>query len=122
ALKLTTASYWRPSGKNIHRFPNSKKEDDWGVKPDIEVKLDTKELIDYFKYRREKDVLREPGAKLSSEQEKILKFKDQVLIKAQEVILEKMKKPNPKGAAPAKSAKAAVHWPAALLHGEAAGP
>src|SRR5207247_821232 len=30
ALKLTTASYWRPSGKNIHRFPTSKKEDDWG--------------------------------------------------------------------------------------------
>src|ERR1019366_327268 len=24
ALKLTTASYWRPSGKNIHRFPDSK--------------------------------------------------------------------------------------------------
>src|SRR5205085_3738359 len=33
ALKLTTASYWRPSGKNIHRFPDSKEEDDWGVKP-----------------------------------------------------------------------------------------
>ncbi len=32
-LKLTTASYFRPSGVNIHRFPDSKKEDDWGVKP-----------------------------------------------------------------------------------------
>jgi hypothetical protein len=30
---LTTASYWRPSGKNIHRFPDSKETDDWGVKP-----------------------------------------------------------------------------------------
>jgi len=29
ALKLTTASYWRPSGRNIHRFPDSKDEDDW---------------------------------------------------------------------------------------------
>ena len=34
ALKLTTASYWRPSGKNIHRFPDSKESDEWGVKPD----------------------------------------------------------------------------------------
>ena len=33
ALKLTTASYWRPSGKNIHRFPDSKDTDEWGVKP-----------------------------------------------------------------------------------------
>jgi carboxyl-terminal processing protease len=33
ALKLTTASYWRPNGKNIHRFPDSKDTDDWGVRP-----------------------------------------------------------------------------------------
>jgi carboxyl-terminal processing protease len=33
ALKLTTASYRRPSGKNIHRFKDSKEEDDWGVRP-----------------------------------------------------------------------------------------
>jgi carboxyl-terminal processing protease len=33
ALKLTTASYWRPNGKNIHRFFDSKETDDWGVKP-----------------------------------------------------------------------------------------
>src|SRR5581483_5906566 len=28
ALKLTTASYKRPSGKNIHRFPNAKESDE----------------------------------------------------------------------------------------------
>jgi len=33
ALKLTTASYWRPNGKNIHRFPDSKDSDEWGVRP-----------------------------------------------------------------------------------------
>ena len=33
ALKLTTASYWRPSEMNIHRFRDSKEKDDWGVKP-----------------------------------------------------------------------------------------
>ena len=33
ALKLTTASYHRPSGKNIHKFPGAKKDDEWGVMP-----------------------------------------------------------------------------------------
>ena len=41
ALKLTTAGYRRPSGKNIHRFPDAKESDEWGVMPDngYEVKL-----------------------------------------------------------------------------------
>src|SRR5262249_31484017 len=53
ALKLTTASYWRPSGKNIHRFPDSKEADDWGVKPNpgYEVKLTDEERIMYLKWR-----------------------------------------------------------------------
>jgi carboxyl-terminal processing protease len=40
-LKLTVASYYRPSGENIHRFRNSKPTDKWGVSPDkgMEVKL-----------------------------------------------------------------------------------
>ena len=33
-LKLTTASYWRPSGRNIHREPNAGDSDAWGVRPD----------------------------------------------------------------------------------------
>jgi carboxyl-terminal processing protease len=45
ALKLTTASYRRPSGKNIHRFPGAKETDEWGVMPDkgYEVKLSDSE-------------------------------------------------------------------------------
>jgi carboxyl-terminal processing protease len=109
ALKLTTASYWRPSGKNIHRFPDSKKDDDWGVKPDIEVKLDIKELIEYFKYRRVKDVLHKPGSKLTKEEKEILKFEDRVLEKAKEVILKEIKgsKKNAGAPAPAKLKQAA---------------
>jgi carboxyl-terminal processing protease len=63
ALKLTTASYWRPNGKNIHRFPDSKEEDEWGVRPNegYEVKLPDEERIDYFKWRRERDIIRRPG-------------------------------------------------------------
>ena len=41
ALKLTTASYWRPNGKNIHRFPKSKDSDDWGVTPNKELQCQT---------------------------------------------------------------------------------
>ncbi len=40
ALKLTTASYWRPSGKNIHRPPNAGANADWGVSPDPRGRVD----------------------------------------------------------------------------------
>lgn len=33
-LKLTSGSFLRPSGKALHRFPDSKWSDDWGVRPD----------------------------------------------------------------------------------------
>ena len=34
ALKLTTARYYRPSGKDLHRNPEATEEDAWGVVPD----------------------------------------------------------------------------------------
>jgi carboxyl-terminal processing protease len=34
ALKLPVAAYYRPSGKNVNRYPTSKDTDDWGVSPD----------------------------------------------------------------------------------------
>jgi carboxyl-terminal processing protease len=63
ALKLTTASYWRPSGKNIHRFPDAKDEDEWGVRPNdgYEVKLPDEERLEYYKWRRDRDIIRRPG-------------------------------------------------------------
>ncbi len=33
-FKLTAGTFVRPSGKNLQRFPDSKTEDDWGVRPD----------------------------------------------------------------------------------------
>jgi carboxyl-terminal processing protease len=36
ALKLTTATYWRPSNKNIHRAPDAKPTDEWGVMPSVD--------------------------------------------------------------------------------------
>lgn len=34
ALKLTTAGYFRPNGKNIHRAEDAGESDEWGVTPD----------------------------------------------------------------------------------------
>ena len=59
ALKLTTAGYHRPSGRNIHRAPDAKPSDVWGVMPDkgFKVKLSLSEMQDYLEYRRQRDVL-----------------------------------------------------------------
>ena len=60
ALKLTTASYHRPSGKNIHRFADAKETDEWGVLPNegFELKLDTKEMLAVVEDRRQRDIVR----------------------------------------------------------------
>ena len=62
ALKLTTAGYLRPSGKNIHRGEGAKDSDEWGVKPDngMEVSLNTDEAEAYLKLRRERDAILAP--------------------------------------------------------------
>jgi len=60
ALKLTTASYRRPSGKNIHRFNDADEEDEWGVMPDdgFELKLSNMEMMRLVEDRRRRDILR----------------------------------------------------------------
>ncbi|QDU95270.1 S41 family peptidase [Lignipirellula cremea] len=59
ALKLTTASYQRPSGKNIHRFEGATDEDAWGVIPNegFLIKLSTEELREYNEFRRQRDIV-----------------------------------------------------------------
>jgi carboxyl-terminal processing protease len=94
ALKLTTASYWRPSNRNIHRFPDAKDEDEWGVKPSpgFEIKLSDEERIEYLKDRRDKDVVRRQGKEPAPPKDgkdadkKKEPFKDRVLDKAVEYI------------------------------------
>jgi carboxyl-terminal processing protease len=62
-LKLTTAGYLRPSGKNIHRAKDAKPEDEWGVTPDekFNYRMSDKEIKDYFEYRRNRDIVNENG-------------------------------------------------------------
>ncbi len=57
ALKLTTSSYWRPSGKNIDRYdPDAQKSGVWGVQPNegMEIEL-SEEMI--FENRRRRSLL-----------------------------------------------------------------
>jgi carboxyl-terminal processing protease len=95
ALKLTTASYWRPNGKNIHRFPDSKDTEEWGVKPSpgFEVPLKDEERYQYFEYRRKRDIVQgksgtaaaTPKAGEAKEKEKT-PFVDRTLEKALEYL------------------------------------
>jgi hypothetical protein len=59
ALKLTTAAYKRPSGKNIHRFPDSKDKDEWGVMPDLgyELGMNEREIHEMLVDRRNRDII-----------------------------------------------------------------
>ncbi len=90
ALKLTTASYWRPSGKNIHRFPDSKDTEDWGVSPDkgYEVKLEDRERIDYLRWRNSRDIVRKADQPVKKPL--LSGFKDKALEKAVEVVRGKL--------------------------------
>src|SRR5262249_19777473 len=91
ALKLTTASYWRPSGKNIHRFPESKEADEGGVKPDagLEVPLTLQERSDFWRWRNDRDVVR---AKKPERKKDGKPLADKVLEKALEHLRGRIKK------------------------------
>lgn len=83
ALKLTTDTYWRPSGANIHRYPDSKETDVWGVKPDagFEVVLKDDERLEYLKHKRSRDIIRKDPSKADE-----TPFVDRALDKAVEYL------------------------------------
>jgi carboxyl-terminal processing protease len=58
-LKLTWASFWRPSGINMHRSAGSNQNGDWGVMPDrgFELQLSPEEYAVYREYRSQRDML-----------------------------------------------------------------
>ena len=103
-LKLTVATYWRPSGKNIHRFKNAKETDEWGVSPNpgMESKLTREEYRDWYLARRERDFLssrNKPKAekpkpddkdKDKGEKKEPKAFSDKQLDKAVSVLAEKL--------------------------------
>jgi carboxyl-terminal processing protease len=58
AMKLTTASYWRPSGKDIHRREGADESVEWGVRPDegFEIVLTDDETEAVVLERRRRDL------------------------------------------------------------------
>jgi len=74
-LKLTVATYQRPSGKNIHKFKDAKDSDEWGVSPDpgLEVKLSRRDFENWFLGRRDRDTVshaRKPKNKAETDKDK----------------------------------------------------
>jgi len=57
AIKLTTASYWRPSGQNIHRTRDADASAAWGVRPDpgLSVPVDDPQLSAWVRWRLQRD-------------------------------------------------------------------
>jgi carboxyl-terminal processing protease len=64
-LKLTWASFWRPSGANIHRAVGAPEGAKWGVSPDAgyESKLSPEEYKVYQAYREKRDEFENIGEK-----------------------------------------------------------
>lgn len=59
ALKLTTATYYRPNGKNIHRHEGASEDQEWGVQPDegFEFKFTDDQWASYLLARRARDAI-----------------------------------------------------------------
>ena len=85
-LKLTIATYHRPSGKNIHRSPGDDEKAEWGVKPNdgYEVKFSNEQLIQYQIARQKRDARAEGFEKID--------FDDTQLDKAIEYLREEIAK------------------------------
>jgi carboxyl-terminal processing protease len=63
-LKLTTAYYYLPSGRLLHRRP---KDVDWGVNPDVKVQSPPRKLRRWLTLRHKTDLLQDFDPKLLSE-------------------------------------------------------
>ena len=70
-LKLTTASYHRPSGVNIHRFKEMGPDDTWGVLPDedFEIPYSRKQWVAWSVDRANRDVVKRRGSIESYQQQ-----------------------------------------------------
>jgi carboxyl-terminal processing protease len=93
-LKLTTATYWRPSEKNIHRMPGDDDQATWGVRPDpgFEIPQDPEQVVLWRRYRSRRDLLgEESGSALADQLDKAdgappAAYTDQALQRATQVL------------------------------------
>jgi carboxyl-terminal processing protease len=78
-LKLTTASFWRPSGKNLNKSSTQgRDEDTWGVTPNkgFNLALSEKERDQLYEHQRDSEII--PRRDLPPK-EKTTEFKDRQL-------------------------------------------
>jgi carboxyl-terminal processing protease len=84
-LKMTTASFWRPSGKNLNKSSTlGREEDTWGVTPDKVVPLTRKERDELEEAQRNSEIIQRKGAKPNPEEKNA--FKDKQLESALEYL------------------------------------
>lgn len=68
-IKVTTATFWRPSGRNLNKASTEgKDEDEWGVSPDsgYDIDLSRKEQTELQDHLREAEIIRDPTVKSSA--------------------------------------------------------
>ena len=99
ALKLTTASYWRPNGNNINRFDDEASQSGvWGVLPGQEhaVELTEEELFENARQRNMKDLqgLIGPAKSGADEEVEVEPHVDLPLQRAIEVIQQELGEKN----------------------------
>jgi carboxyl-terminal processing protease len=86
-MKITTASYWRPSGKNIHRAKDAGPKSDWGVLPDKDciVEMTDDEQNDWRQWRAHRDGF-QPSGKNGAVKNGVKPFVDHPLVRAVEYL------------------------------------
>jgi carboxyl-terminal processing protease len=88
-LKLTTATFWRPSKKNLNKASTpGREEDEWGVTPNkgYVLKLPTKELNDLQDHLRDAEIIRRPDKRNVEPPMKTTPFHDRQLDMALEYL------------------------------------
>jgi len=61
-MKITIAYYYLPSGRRVHRNPQDKDSEDYGVEPDVAVELTGSQMIEMEKLRRDAGILHQNGS------------------------------------------------------------
>jgi len=81
-LKFTTATFWRPSGKNLNKSSTGgKDEDEWGVRPDKAVALTKKERDELAEHQHDLEIIQPKTRKVETKD-----FKDKQLEAALEYL------------------------------------
>ena len=104
AIRLTTQTYWRPSGKNIHRHQDDPEDAAWGVSPAPQntIPVEADEFRQVQQRRRDRDYgdMRSNSAPIEETTETTppAPVEDRQLQRAIQVLLEKIKAPESRAA------------------------